>query len=117
MTLRHADISIHSKLPLFIVFSSTYLDYGVLGLISIIILVIRTNVDQLFLSAHFIGCILKKLVLPISMFKCSRVPEVGGRGGAESAPPQCKNNVINIHISLNLRGMKKENDKFVILMQ
>ena len=63
--------------------------------------------------------------------KDPRVPEVGGaggaaappalwlggRGGAEGAPPLWKNDVINIHLSLNLRKMKKENAKFVILKQ
>ena len=37
----------------------------------------------------------------------------GGRGG----PSTIKKKVINIHISSNLRRMKKENNKFVILMQ
>ena len=42
---------------------------------------------------------------------------LGGRGGAEGAPPLWKIDVINITISLNLRRMKKENEKLVILMQ
>ena len=46
---------------------------------------------------------------------------MGGAGGSEGGrgcpSTMKKNNVINIHISLNLRRMKKENDIFVILMQ
>ena len=36
---------------------------------------------------------------------------LGGRGGAEGAPQLRKHDIINIHISLNLRRIQKENDK------
>ena len=59
----------------------------------------------------------------------TRVPEVGGgegggrppcpltgrARGAEGAPPIRKCNIINIHISLNLRRIQKDNDNFFIL--
>ena len=41
----------------------------------------------------------------------------GGKGGQRVRLQYEKNDVINIHISLNLRRMKKENDKFVIVTQ
>ena len=40
---------------------------------------------------------------------------LGGRGGAEGAPPLSKYDIINIHISLNLREIQKENENFFIL--
>ena len=41
---------------------------------------------------------------------------LGGKG-EEVAPPQWKNNIINIHMNLNLRSIEKENYRFVTLMQ
>ena len=42
-------------------------------------------------------------------------PLTGGARGAEGAPPIRKCDIINIHISLNLRRIQKENDTFFIL--
>ena len=39
----------------------------------------------------------------------------GEARGAEGAPPLRKCDIINIHISLNLRRIQKENDNFFIL--
>ena len=56
-------------------------------------------------------------VIFAAMTDLSKGAGSGGAGGAEGAPPLWKSDVINIHISLNLRRMKKENAKFVILKQ
>ena len=45
-----------------------------------------------------------------------RVPEMGGANGGRGCPSTIKQKVINIHISSNLRIMKKENNKFVIVI-
>ena len=46
-----------------------------------------------------------------------RVPEMGGGKGGRGCPSTIKKKVINIHITSNLRRMKKENNKFVIVIQ